>query len=741
MSVNTAIAVDSKKHNLLIHPRVRPVPFDKNTLFFLEEDGYCVLEDPDAVAFVHALLQGPRPLSDMEAAASFRSPEHSSQILCQLKQAGFVVSVPVHWTTQTLAFWADSGLPLEDVLWALSYAPVHIQRMGVSGLDLERNLAILGFQISSKAGLRIVFVDDFLNPALATVDAHAHANDAPWILVKPYGSSVWFTTFIPGTSPCWHCLARRIQFNRRGHAFLASKGRIKNIPYPSCSDLFSTHRFAQRIGLEIVRLRLQTPELSSSGSVVRMTPSGGEHAHPVLPRPACSRCGTPQDSLPASLHLQPRTKIQNLENGSRSVPVGDAFQKYADLIDPLTGVFWNLQRLRTPDGLHAYSIQHTLSNRIDTLNKLRANEHCVSGGKGRTALQAKTSALFEAIERFSGVWRPDLQTKTATYHDLTGQAFHPHDLLLFSEWQYQHRAAWNAACDNPMLWQPAPFDPHEPIDWTPTQCLSDHRTYYLPTRYTYYDYPTDVGTAFCEANSNGCAAGYYKEDAILQGLLELIERDALAIWWYNRVLRPGVDLDVVQDAYIHQVRSHYETLGRMLWVLDVTSDIGIPVFCAVSKQTQGSPKWLLGFGCHLDPQIALSRAVIELNQLLPAFQSVAPPLGAPNWLYSADAHPYLLPDPNTSPIALSTYPVHTRNDIRDEIGVCKTLLGNKGLHAYVIDQTHPDIGAPVVRVVVPGLLHYWRRLGGRRLYDVPVARGWLTQSKTETEMNPLDLTL
>ena len=54
----------------------------------------------------------------------------------------------------------------------------------------------------------------------------------------------------------------------------------------------------------------------------------------------------------------------------------------------------------------------------------------------------------------------------------------------------------------------------------------------------------------------------------------------------------------------------------------------------------------------------------------------------------------------------------------------------------VVDQTRPDVGMPVCRVIVPGLRHFWRRLGPGRLYDVPVKMGWVKNPLTEDEMNP-----
>ena len=67
-------------------------------------------------------------------------------------------------------------------------------------------------------------------------------------------------------------------------------------------------------------------------------------------------------------------------------------------------------------------------------------------------------------------------------------------------------------------------------------------------------------------------------------------------------------------------------------------------------------------------------------------------------------------------------------------------LAAAGLSAYLIDQTHPHVGVPTARVVVPGLVHFWRRLGGARVRDVATATGWQTCSSAWEAADALELT-
>jgi oxazoline/thiazoline synthase len=65
------------------------------------------------------------------------------------------------------------------------------------------------------------------------------------------------------------------------------------------------------------------------------------------------------------------------------------------------------------------------------------------------------------------------------------------------------------------------------------------------------------------------------------------------------------------------------------------------------------------------------------------------------------------------------------------------LLHKKGLEMIVMDLTRPDVGFPVARVIVPGLLHFWPRFGGRRLFEIPKALGWIDEDADEDDLNPV----
>jgi ribosomal protein S12 methylthiotransferase accessory factor len=243
------------------------------------------------------------------------------------------------------------------------------------------------------------------------------------------------------------------------------------------------------------------------------------------------------------------------------------------------------------------------------------------------------------------------------------------------------------------------------------------------------------------ADSNGCAAGNTLEEAIVQGFLELVERDAYAIWWYNRLQRAEIDLGQLDDSYVRDLQSQLADTGRRLWVLDITSDLGIPCFMAIAHWVQDSKENIeFGSGAHFDSRIALLRALTEVNQFL----SIGLMGGGTGEKSSLDGDTPLrlrdyasLTPSNSPPLQLEYGSKFGRLDAGEQAKACVAVAGRAGLDFLVLNQTRPDIEVPVVRVVVPGLRHFYRRFAPGRLYDIPVKLGLLERPLPEAELNPI----
>jgi ribosomal protein S12 methylthiotransferase accessory factor len=331
-----------------------------------------------------------------------------------------------------------------------------------------------------------------------------------------------------------------------------------------------------------------------------------------------------------------------------------------------------------------------------------------------------------------------------------GEACHPNDIMRYSTQQYAEREAWNKK-DSRFNRVPEPLDENTPIDWTPLWSLTAQRHKHLPTQLVYYRAQASEGddTFYAMGCSNGNAAGNTLEEAILQGFLELVERDAVALWWYNRLPKPGVAVETFGEPYLLELAEHYRKhYQRVTWALDLTSDLGIPVFAAVSKMVDGKEERLLfGLGCHLDARIALQRAFAEMNQMLGmAHAGEGGELSLEDsetleWLRHATVanQPYMAADPDQPLERFSDYPMQHSGEFLQDIKHCRSIIEAQGMEMLVLDQTRADVGMPVVKVVVPGLRHFWARYAPGRLYDVPVKMGWLEKPLREEELNPVPI--
>jgi len=199
-------------------------------------------------------------------------------------------------------------------------------------------------------------------------------------------------------------------------------------------------------------------------------------------------------------------------------------------------------------------------------------------------------------------------------------------------------------------------------------------------------------------------------------MLESIERDAVGIAWYNQCACAEIDLGTLVDASLIGVADELRREGWGLRMFDVTTDLEIPVyFCVGVHPTRG---WLWSAGAHPIAVYALSRALCEMWQLT-----------------QGDGRRERLPEGLMGELEIRAAPraakPRYRLDFSLEMSRIAARLTSAGLEAFMVDLTKPDIGFPVVRVVVPGLRHAKPRFGAGRLYDVPVALGWTKECRTE----------
>ena len=705
------------------------------------------------------LLDGRRSHHDIVAAlAGTHSEADVRTVLVSLVSRGYVVSGEYAMERGPAAFWSSLGA---SPRWAEER--LRAARVAITGDDghLARRLDAMGVAVGADHPTLSVFVcADYLDERHADVNQHHLASGAPWMLLRPKGVQPLFgPVFRPAEQgPCWACLAYRLRGHQEVHNFLRNLAGDDAAFLPCAAEPAVLDTVYGLAAAEIAKW-LVLEDIAPIHERAISLDVGGlkiEH-HSVMRRPQCFACGDEAlyraDRQAVPVRLRPSPKHVRNSGGVRSVSPEETLARYRHLISPISGVVTWLARTtdETDPWLHVHWAGSNLALRIRKLSSLRRSLRSKSAGKGSTRRQSEVSALCEAVERYSCAFHGDEIRSRRRLADFIeageSEAIHPNAVQLFSDRQLDNADQINAR-GHPYNIVPARLDPDAEIDWSPVWSLTQGRHRYLPTSMLYGMTPEQRGRSDLWADSNGCAAGNTLEEAILQGFFELVERDAFAIWWYNRLRLPGVDLESFGDDYLASARDYYRRLHREMWVLDVTGDLGIPAFVSLSRRTDTDVEDIIyGAGAHTYPHVAALRAVCEMNQCL----TWVPRPGSSDSRYGVDDplclwwwknaklgdHPYLAPDPGAAPRGGSDYSVPDTTDVREDVDRCRALVEAKGMEFLVLDQTRPDIGLPVVRVIVPGLRHFWERFAPGRLYDVPVEMGWRDSPLAEASLNPV----
>ena len=707
--------------------------YSEDRKFFLHGELYCAL----ATAIGKGGATAPGLVRQLTR--SFPA-DKIEEAIKRLLERRYLIAGSSHAFSGALAgYWASLGLPPDVADQNLRKCPVRIESLDVKGArELSAALSKLGVQIAKRSPkLTITLVNDYLDRRLAAMNQQRVADKAPWLLVQPSGVfPLVGPLFKPDESACWTCLFDRMIRNREIKGFLDRAPARAVAVSPLVTDTvgqtalhFAALEIAKAIGSGFrTDLRDHIASVDLTGAVIAK--------HYVARRPQCPTCGSKKlqnpRRTPVPIEIAQGGKLIMTSGGYRTVTSRATVARFRKHVSPLSGVVTRLERIDADLPMNTnFFAQHNFSGPAWSVDQLRSGLSGGSFGKGSTAEQGEASALMEAIERYSGIFQGDEIRMERRFTDFApGDALLPNDVQLFSETQFRNRHTQPPNDPHPV---PEPLDPSTRTEWSPVWSLRDKRFKYLPSGLLYFFY------GGFHTDSNGCAAGNTREEAIVQGFLELVERDAYAIWWYNRLRRAEVDLKQFDDSYVRDLQDQFADAGRRLWVLDVTSDLGIPTYVAIMHWMQnGHENIEFGSGAHFDRRIALLRSLTELTQ----FMSVGMMGGASGEKPTLDGvtplrledYPFLIPSDN--PIIPPAPGLEVHDNTRDQVYACVETATRAGYDFLVLDQTRPDLGVPVVRVLVPGLRHFYRRFAPGRLYDLPVKLGLLDRPRLESELTP-----
>jgi ribosomal protein S12 methylthiotransferase accessory factor len=276
----------------------------------------------------------------------------------------------------------------------------------------------------------------------------------------------------------------------------------------------------------------------------------------------------------------------------------------------------------------------------------------------------------------------------------------------------------------------AGIEADRPMAWVPSRRLADGARMWFPLDICYRRHVTEQDFKPPLKLSSGCAAGVTREEATLRALLELIERDAVALWWRGgrrgRAVAPGSEAASGAAELLAQARQGHG--HRTSWLLDITTDVEIPVIAAISTGSDGYG-FAVGFGARLTVADAARAAVFELCQVELGLHVVAAKRRESGdeamnesdrrqlRRGTFDTRKCALLQPQTGDFAEpSTAPASSLQHVLDR-------LQARDIAVYAIDLTRPQFLVPVVRVLAPGLQLEPCEIVGARLARVIAETG------------------
>lgn len=637
-----------------------------------------------------------------------------------LRQAGdYTTAFQLRKTVEKLLKqqWLVAGKPDLSYTKPLAVLP-HLEQgkqlYNLSSVDLAEYANLL------PTSATIIFVDDYLqlsNEWLSTIKS-------PFLVVKLTGERLLvgpYLTLEPYT-PCGQCLTHQILANQPVRKWVQTIENTDYMPLPVlCDDKLPPIEKIAPIVTQAINEPFTVLEVNRTNFSVQK--------HWVRHRLQCPTCCIPnwmKTEIQSPIVLQhTASKIAN-DGGSRASSAHHTVQSLQKLISPLTGVITNLMELPLPKA-SPIKIYRTAFFKSPSTHKSATQQDFVqiSLGKGIDPVQSQASALCESIERYAAQYQGDEFWQKACPELLDARFYAPNQLVQFSERQYQHFSQ-NEQNIEKSKFATKPYKSTMALHWVPTWSVTYQERVYVPFNYGFANTPFEQDAQYIRWNSNGCAAGNTVEEAILQGLFELIERDATAIWWYNKVKTQAIDLNGLPQ-------EHYQKFEQALqdwhyWGLNITNDLGIPVVAGIA-QHKDTGKFCLGFGAHLNATIACQRALAELCQLIPIREQN----GAPFDFDAIQPEAFLIPQGKLK--ALHSFAKQETSDIAEDVLYVVQKLKAQALETLVLNYSRPDLPIKTTKVIVPGLCHIWAQFGAQRLYKVPVAMGWANQLKKEEELN------
>ncbi|MCM8803364.1 MAG: YcaO-like family protein [Candidatus Omnitrophica bacterium] len=364
-----------------------------------------------------------------------------------------------------------------------------------------------------------------------------------------------------------------------------------------------------------------------------------------------------------------------------------------------------------------------------------------SYGIDRTKEKAKKKAIFECIERYFISFNKEQREKMVlkSYSEIREKALHPTLIFPFLDIQYsQEKFKYSKLKEN------------DKIYWVKGKSFFKNEEIFVPACAVYCQYKRAKSEpSIGRATSNGCAVGRSFFTTILNASLELIERDAVLIRWFNKLPSPRIKFDFLPNNIKHIIKTTEKHYCVKVLINDLTLDSEIPVV-SVLLQSSRPPYFTFGSAAEFSIKKAIIKALQEslliryelrnarsqnskrrnFSYIQNLYQHAE--FYAENNVY--EAFRFLYESPFLSTKKLNNYEnIYNKiKTIKEKFNYLKSYCKKLKTDIIFIDLTPRELKyykLYILRVIIPGFLplnseYNARYLGCKRLYSLPVQLGF-----------------
>jgi len=358
---------------------------------------------------------------------------------------------------------------------------------------------------------------------------------------------------------------------------------------------------------------------------------------------------------------------------------------------------------------------------------------------------AHLAAVAEAVECYCSMalpWAGSMER--GAFADVDARAVRPQSLVQVLPQQRRRSPSVTLLTDTKV------------IDWVWTSSMTTGKPVLFPAALIHMGMTS--GRDFVGGRvSTGFACHVNPAQAVLAGLCEVLERDALTIAWHARL--PLMPLDV-EGTSVGEVASGLAArAGVTAQAFLVPSDGPFPVVLVRGQCEDDEPHTVVGVACRPEPEAAALKAILEVCQVLVGLRRRRPPRPA-QVRDLDDSAAFYASAPGAALLDRHLLTGNKRMPLGDVPGTGTgspgtvadygvRWLGDLGLEVLVAEATTADVAASgfrVFRVVVPGAVDIssdprLAPLGATRMREVPARLGLRSRSLTTAELNRLPVPL